>query len=296
MSNLPLTPSIKVQHSAFSNSVSEISIKSSVLQESVEDVSDLITPPFEALKELEKRRKDPALRKKIEEFLGNDIPDYLKDSPALYLARHIVTPNFETLRFIHLISQLGLKIVMSQDSKGLFVTQNLIKRALCKLPICKRLTQKNGKLNEHYQNVTIVDFNNADGKTFSEIQTIWGEDIISFHMRLFSELGVKNIEAPDDAGWIDRHCRGNLLEHYKYLLVLFVTHGIFFENYNMNDEHEVVFVREILRPACLFVEEKFGYKPIITQIFPTEMESYNFWISYPSRVLDIVRKSMHKVV
>ncbi len=255
-------------------------------------VSDLMFTPFEAVQELEKRRKDPTLQKKVEEYLAGDIPEYFKDGPIFYLARHTVTPNFETLRFIHLIRQLGLKTVISQDSKGLFVSQNQIKRALCKLPICRRITQKDGKLNEHYQNVTIVDFNEADGKSFAEIKTLWGEKLIDFHTRLFSELNVQMIETPDDAKWLDRHHRGDLLEHYKKLLALFVVHGIFFENYNVDDEHEVLFVKQILRPACRFIEQRFGYRPIIVQIFPTEPESYHFWMSYPAKVLDIVRESM----
>lgn len=252
--------------------------------------------PLEAVKELEKRQNDPELKRKVEEYLAGDIPEYAKDGPILYLARHIVTPNFETLRFIHLISQLGLRTVISQDSKGLFVSQNQVKRALAKLSISRRITQKNAKLNELYQNVTIVDFNKADGKVFADIKTIWGERLIDFHTRLFSELGVKEIETPDDAKWLDRHYRGDLLEHYKKLLALFVVHGIFFENYNADDEHELLFVKEVLRPACHFIEQRFGYKPIIAQIFPTSFESYRYWISYPGKVLDIVRKSMFNVV
>lgn len=259
------------------------------------DISDLTMPPFEAVQELKRRQKDPILKKKIEEYLSGDIPEYYRDGPILYLARHTVTPNFETLRFIHLISNLGLKTVVTQDSKGLFVTQNQVKRALGKLPVCRRVTQKGGKLNEHYQNVTIVDFNEADGKAFYEIKTLWGENLIDFHTRLFSELNIQVVEAPDDAKWLDRHHRGNLLEHYKQLLALFVAHGIFFENYNADDEHEVHFVEQVLRPACHFIEQRFGYRPIITQVFPTSFESYHFWISYPAKVMDIVRESLRTV-
>ncbi|MDD3531374.1 MAG: hypothetical protein PHV99_02170 [Candidatus Pacebacteria bacterium] len=250
--------------------------------------------PFEAIAELERRQKDPEIKKKVEKYLAGDIPEYFKDGPILCLARHIITPNFETLRFVHLTWQLGMKPVITQDSKGMFVPFNQVKKALCKLPVCRRLSQKKGTLHEHYENVTIVDFNKADGKPFSEIETLWGEKLTDFHMRLFSEFIDKEIDLPDDAAWIDRHHRDNLLEHYKHLLALFVAHGIFFENYDMNDPHEVHFVRHILRPAFRFVEKKFGYRPLIVQVFPTSFESTRFWISYPKRVLDIVRESMHK--
>ena len=255
-------------------------------------MSDLVMSPFEAVEELARREKDLELKKKVEEYLKGDIPEYFKDGPILYLARHIVTPNFETLRFIHLMRQLGLKTVVSHDSKGMFVPYNQIKKALCKLPICRRLSQNGDRLNEHYENVTIVDFNEADGKLFSDIRTLWGETLISFHTRLFDEFVQGEVERPDDAVWIDRHHRESLREHYKHLLALFVVHGIFFENYDIQDPHEVQFVKQVLRPAFRFVERKFGYRPLIVQVFPTTFESGRFWISYPKKVLDIVRESM----
>lgn len=256
------------------------------------EVADLLMDPFEAIEELKRRQNDPALRKKIEEYLSGDIPNYFNDGPILCLSRHIVTPNFETLRFIHLMRQFEMKVVVTQDSKGIFVPMNHIKKALCKLPISQRLTQKGNTLHEHYKNLTIVDFNAADGKPFSYIETIWGEKLIDFHKRLFSELGIETIEIPDDAEWIDRHHRDNLLEHYKHLLSLFVVHGVFFENYDMKDPHERYFVQKILRPAFEFVEKHFGYRPLIVQAFPTTFESNRFWISYPPKVLDVVRKSL----
>lgn len=260
------------------------------------EISDLVMTPFVAVEELQRRRKDPTLQKKVEEYLRGDIPEYFKGGPILYLARHAVTPNFETLRFMYLTRELGMKTIVTQDSRGLFVSQNQVKRALGKLPICRRVTQKGDRLNEQYQNVTIIDFNKADGKPFSDVETLWGEKLIDFHIRLFSELNLRKVEAPDDAGWVDRHHRGDLLEHYKQLLSLFVAHGIFFENYNADDEHEVHFVKHVLRPACRFIEQRFGYRPIITQVFPTSFESYRFWTSYPEKVLDIVQKSMHDMV
>jgi len=258
-------------------------------------VSDLMFTQYEAIEELKKRQKDPVLRKKVEEYLLGDIPEYFNDGPILYLARHIVSPNFETMWFINSMQQLEMKIVVSQDSKGIFVPYNHVKKALCKLPICRRLLRKGTKLNEHYENVTIVDFNAADGKPFSGIQTFWGESLTGFHDRLFSEFVDGRVERPDDAAWIDRHHRENLLEHYKHLLALFMVHGIFFENYDMNDSHERYFVKNILRPACHFVERRFGYRPLLVELFPPSLESNRYWISYPNKVMDIVRESMKRV-
>lgn len=258
------------------------------------DPLDLTLPAVDAIAELRLREQIPGLKKQIEDYFGGDIPTYLNNGPVLYMARHIGTPNFESLRFLSLIKELELPVVISQDSRGLFVTQNHIKKALCKLPICTRVSQKGGKLNEHYHKISVVDCNTENGKPFSEVVTLWGEKLADFHSRLFKELGHEGLEFPDDAEWVDRHGRGNLLAHYKELFMLFVVHGVFFENYNLNDPHEVAFVRDILRPACAYVKEQTGYSPLISPIFPLHHESYDFWISYPSKVRDVIRKSMHK--
>ncbi len=257
------------------------------------DVADLVVTPLEALQELNRRRQDPALKRKVEEYLAGDIPEYLKDGPILYLARHIATPNFETLRFKYLMEPLGMKAVVGQDTKDLFVSGNHAKKALGKLSICRGVSQKNGILNEQFQNVSIVDFNVSDGKRFDVVTTLWGERLVDFHARLFARFMREKVENPDDAAWIDRHHRGNLLEHYKDFLALFVTHGVLFEDYVMEDKHEAHFVKDILRPACRFIEQRFGLRPLIVPLVPKTFESSRFWISYPHEVLDVVHESMH---
>lgn len=258
----------------------------------VGDLSSLMLSPLDAVREIERRQRDPTLRKKVEDYLRGDIPDYFRDGPILYLARHIATPNFETLRFKYLMESLNMKTVVGQDTKDLFVSGNRAKKALCKLSICRGISQKNGTLNERFENISIVDFNVSDGKQFDVITTFWGERLIDFHARLFSRFMREKVENPDDAAWIDRHHRGNLLEHYKHFLALFVTHGVLFEDYVMEDKHEARFVENILRPACCFIEQRFGLRPIIVPLVPKTFESNRFWISYPDEVSDIVQESM----
>ena len=257
--------------------------------------SDLILSPFDAIRELQRRRQDPGLRRKVERYLQRDIPTYFQDGPILYLARHIATPNFETLRFKHVMGSLGLRAVVGQDTKDLFVSGNDAKRALCKLSVCLRVSQREGRINEEYKNISVVDFNTTDGMPFASITTLWGERLVGFHARLFAEFMQGHVDNPDDAVWIDRHHRGNLFEHYKDFLALFVTHGVLFEDYVTEDKQEAYFVKKILRPAYQFIEEYFGVKPIIAPLVPQSKtyESNRFWVSYPRRVLEAVNESMH---
>lgn len=252
-------------------------------------VADILIPPQDALAELGRRQQDKELRARVEEFLGGDLPSYLEEGPALCLAQHLFTPNFETLRFLRLIQHLGLRAVVSYDSKSLFVSQNSTKRALVKLPVCTRVTQKGWARHEHYQDLTIIDFNASDGKDFSRITTTWGEPLIDFHSWLAGELGLSLTCATDDASWIDRHKRGDLATQYVQFLSLFVTHGIMFETYELDNEVEVNFLSSALRPAYELVKEKFGCAPLICELSPTIFESSHFWLSYPAPVLKLVR-------
>jgi len=255
-------------------------------------VDDLLTPFPEVIEELKRRSADKELRRKVEEYLGGDIPPYFTKGPVLYLARHVATPNYETLRFIHLVETCGMKVVIGQDTKDKFVPHNQLKKALGKLPVCLGITNKEGVSQERYQKIRVIDFNSANGRQLGRIQTLWGQSLVDFHAELLAPYTKGVVEVHEDAEWIDRNHRGDLLEHYKKFLALFVVHGVLFEDYQVEDKHEGRFVNEVLRPAYRFVEEAFGYRPLITQLTPTSVEHPEYWISYPKEVLDIVRKKL----
>lgn len=261
---------------------------SEVLQEETGS-GRFLTPYPVALEEIQKRCKDETLRKRVEGYLEGDIPEYMRAAPVLYLARHVATPNFETLRFLHLLEPLELPIVISQDTKDTFTSSNTLKRFLGKMPVCTRITQKGGVAHELYQYKTIVDFAKAQGKPFSDIETLWGEPLTEFHARLFKEVTTVPPLITDDAEWIDRNGRGDLLAHYKRFLALFIAHGVLFEDYLVEDKEEEYFVREILEPAFTFVEETFGVRPLITQLTPSSVESPAYWLSYPRNVLSGIK-------
>lgn len=227
--------------------------------------------------------------RKVERYLGGDIPPHFANGPILYLARHVATPNFETLRFLHLVEPVPLPTVIGQDLEDKFVPKNALKRALGKLPISTDIGMKNGICQESYERVSIVDFNAMSGKRFNEIQTLWGEPLAAFHESLFPVLAHTNVRIIDESAWISRQHRGNLLAHYKKFLALFVVHGILFEDYALEDREEAIFIERVLRPAYRFIEREFGCRPLIAPLTPTSVESAEFWISYPKRVLGIVK-------
>lgn len=255
---------------------------------------EILTPLPDALKELERRRLDSKLTEAVRKYLDDDIPPYCKDEPVLYLARHIATPNFETKRFVHLTAETGLKTVLGQDTKDIFVPQNPLKHALGKMPIHMGTSQKNGKTIERFQNISIIDFNTSNGKPFSDIKTVWGEPLATFHARLCEWYLQKPVPVVDDADWIERNGRGNLLEHYKRFLALFIRDGILFEDYIAEDKDERQFILKVLRPAFSFIEKKFGVRPLIANLATTSTESGTFWYSYPAEIKKMLDSHLTK--
>ncbi|MBU0750107.1 hypothetical protein KKH15_01160 [Patescibacteria group bacterium] len=258
----------------------------------ITEVADLLTPFPEVIEELERRQHDPELRKRVEEYLKNDIPEYFLKEPVLYLARHVATPNFETLRFLHLTDSLNMPIVIGQDTKDIMVAHNPLKKDLGKLPICTGSKMKEGHLNEQYQYCTVIDFNTSVGKSFSDIRTVWGDPLVDFHTELFGHLTKHKVNIVDDWEWIDRNHRGNLLKHYHYFLALFIVHGVLFEDYLVEDVEEGEFIKNVLRPAFEHVESKLGIRPLITYLNSPSIESPIFWQSYPHTALDFIKDKM----
>ncbi|MFA7302213.1 MAG: hypothetical protein WC030_00495 [Candidatus Paceibacterota bacterium] len=250
--------------------------------------SDLLTPISQALAELKRRQADSDLKQRVLDYLDNDIPAYFAQGPILYLARHLATPNLETIRFSSLLRAFSVPVVIGQDPSDKFVSNNPLKRALCRLPVHTAKMNSDGSTAEEYQKVTIVDFNVANGKPFQEIETLWGEKLTRFHAGLCSRLFDSAVRLEDDSPWIDRHHRGDLLAHYREFLALFIVGGVLFEDFLSDDPEELEFMETVFRPAFSHVEKVFGVRPLITQLLPRSAQSELFWMAYPREVLDII--------
>jgi len=240
----------------------------------------------QAIVELERRRQDPELRKRVEEYLDGDIPEHFDDEPILYLARHVATPNQETRAFLEICEHLNFQAVIGQDSQDIFVSNNSLKRSLGKLPVVTGI-DKHG--NEILEYVTVLDFNEAQGRRLHELKTHAGHSLIDFHNDLFDHIHGKRPIIRDEASWIDRQHRGNMLEHYKKYLALFVVHGILFEYFLTFDSNEQKLIAEIIAPAYDHVREKFGVGPLITPPVSPSVDQRN-WESYPRKALDVIKQ------
>lgn len=254
---------------------------------------DLVFPVAEALRALRLRHADASLRLRVETYLNDDIPAYFQGEPVLYLCRHVATPNIQTLRFLHLMREPGMRTVIGQDPRDIFVSHNQLKKALGKLPICTGVSHRDGCTIAQFHKLSIIDFNMANGKPLHAIYTKWGEPLVSFHNRLFGRVTKQPVVLEDDSSWVDRYNRGDLLGEYKKFLALFLVHGIMFEDYPVEDSaQEAWFVTDVLRPAVRHIEAIFGIRPLIAPLVPMGVASTALWEGYTPDVLEIVQGRM----
>ena len=226
------------------------------------------TPLSEALRLLEERRKDPILMAKIDELLKGDIPEILKEKKCGIFARQVATPNFDTQRFIKIAKDNQLEAVLFEYPEDKFTSKNIFKHSLCQIRVNNGINHKGEYMVEK---INIVDLVNNDGKKIKEIKTNWGEPLTDFHRKLFKDYEIKdNITFHDISEWYHRN-GGHASDYYVNFLLLFVCHGILFENFLMK-EVEGDFTKNILLPTIEKIVNLTGVKPLITPFEPIESE------------------------
>lgn len=216
------------------------------------------TPVEQALELLHERRRDRALVERIEAELGGDIPPYLLEQDCFVLPRHIATPNNEALYVLEQAERYGATAIFSQDLSDTYTSVNNLKRRLARPEIC---TVENGQ--RTYRKVDLVDIPKAEGAPLKDVRTRDGRLLAQVHNGLFDSVESQAFRVVDDAGWIDRNCRGQLARHYARYLMLFIAHGIVFEEFdNPSDNH---FKDEILRPIISGMTDRLGFYPLIVR-------------------------------
>ncbi len=242
-----------------------------------------------SIRELEKRKKNEKLKAEVEQYLKHDIPDHFKSGSIFYLARHVPTPNFETLRFADIKTPSYIQKVISIDSHDIFAPKNNLKKSLGKMPVHYEKSKK-GEVTVEYRNYTIIDFNTYAGKRFCDVQTVWKEPLIDFHLSLCDTFLPTTISIYDDSAWINRNSRENILEHYKKFLALFLVHGILAEDF-LRTGSEKDFTENVFIPAFRFIKEKFGFEPLITDLLPHDPDS-EYWSGYPYAIGEVIKSKL----
>ena len=256
----------------------------------IEALNTVYTPLSLIKDELNKRSENIELRNKIKVFFGENLLKIMMDEQRAVLSRSIMSPNAEMLYFFDVVKELGLSpLLLEYNCK--FVSKNSEKYNLCNLPFVNFDSVK-GDLSIVRRKV--VDFNKNDGKTFSEINTLWGVNLVDFHHDMLRICNPSyNNCIYEFSNWFNK-TRGLTEYYYLYYLSLFVCNGVLFDNYMLNDVEERKFFYANILPSFNRVKELFGFKPLICPLLPIKSEKSVLWMSYDSRLLkyldDIIKK------
>ena len=243
--------------------------------------NDFVYTPFsEALTELQKRRSDPQIEKHIIKLLNADIPEPFLKNPRIVLLRYLITPNYEILRFLHIASEVeGLNPLLCEFPRDKFVPSNTSKKLLGKLTFFMGWNH-DGKLNA--ERLKVIDFESSNNKSIADITTTFGQSLPDFHHELFARIypHLKSEDTFDVSAWYASH-GPRAVKFYLPLLLLFVYHGILFENFVLQDKEESPFIKDIFLPAFIEAFKLTGHKPLIVAFEPTDIEGDKYWLCYP---------------
>jgi hypothetical protein len=276
----------------------KIEISKPSLQDITHLVSDrrlfdatLYTPLEEAWEELQRRRQDKALEAKIDSLLGDNIPGPLVDEPKAVLFRHVLTPNYETRRFVSLLDGFGkLEPLFWEYRDDKYTPNNELKRAIGRL-FFYHGTGKRGGLK--IDSLNVLDFNTANGRPISSLETPWGQNFIEFHHEFFSKCFRSMPHSTFDASnWFKQNGQTSG-SYYKSFMTLFIRHGVLFENM-MLDDSEIDFAKNIFLPAFIDVFKETGLKPLVVALEPTHIEGDRFWMCYPGQDKAYVEEKLLK--
>jgi hypothetical protein len=232
----------------------------------------------DAVAEIKRRQADVNLINKIKDDL-RDIPIPLSLGPKInsVLFRQIATPNYETRRFLHISDGGDLNPILWEYLQDKFVSNNEYKRSLGKVKFFLGEGKKGGKIIE---SETIIDFNSSNGKPLNEVMCINQTTLVDFHRKLFFDAypNFSKNQIFDASDWFKDHGK-KADEYYVNFLTLFIVNGILFENFMLNEE-ERCFTENIFYPSYKKVLAKYGLKPIIVALEPTDIEGDEFWMCH----------------
>ena len=250
------------------------------------NIESIYTPLSVAKKEIWKRWNNKELRKKVEDFLGGDVPEFLKDEPRACLGRNIASPNFETKYFIDLANEIDLFPIFIEHTNDKFVAKNPDKYYLVRL----YFHNGNGKnKGDKISALNAIDFNKYQGKEIKKIETLWGEKLVNFHHKILKDIFPNISYDIFDISKILNLKNKKMTKQYDKYLALFLCGGVLFENFLLNKGLEN-FAFEVVMPAVLKLEKKFGIKPLIVPLSPMDEQSNLYWWCYPETIKKYCKK------
>jgi hypothetical protein len=250
----------------------------------METLSEIYTPLAIAREEIRKRWDDPILEEKIGKFLQGDIPEFLRDKPKAYLAKHLISPNFNFFHYLESAKAVDLEPAMPEYQDDKFVSLNDDKYHLGKMFFYNG-KGRNGGLK--ISTKTILDFNLADGRRFCDIKTIWGQALPDFHHQLTESLAPGSSQYIFDiSGWMSRN-GGSADFFYSHFFVLFLRNSILFENFLNKDKYQE-FNKRVVIPSFEKIQNIFGIKPLVVPTVPFEIECDPYLWYYPGEAEKIV--------
>ena len=240
----------------------------------------IYTPLSVAKEEIWRRWNDKELKKKVEDFLGGDVPEVFRKEPRSALFRFIATPNLEYVLASEMAKLMDLELVFMEFLGDKFCTRNQDKLYLGKLAF---FYQKDGRVYLK-QKKKIIDIERCDNKPLREIKTFWGESFIDFHHRIFDEkygktqrFNVSDFKTNGESSY----------EVYLKVFALFICHGILFENYFiMSNKDEKKFTLNVIKPAFDEIHRIFGIKPLVVPLISSVVEETLYWQYYPDYIMD----------
>lgn len=243
------------------------------------EIDAVYTPFEEAKEEIWRRWNDKALKKRVEEFLGGDIPEVFKNSPRAVFSRQLPSPNFETFRFSELVEKVGIQPVLFEYPLDKFTTKNPDKYFLGKVFFYEGVGKNGGRKLSSFK---VFDIDKFDGKPFSNISTFRGQNLVNFYHNLMKNT-FSSLEIFDITPFYKRS-GGVSGKYYMRYLSFFVCFGILFENYPLSGSY-FDFTKKVFLPNFLEASKIFGSKPLIVRLVPKERECDMYWRYCPSEIM-----------
>lgn len=236
--------------------------------------------------EIHKRWQDEDLKERVRVYLGGSIPVPFQQCPRAVLSRNIISPDHELTHFLHMAEQLNIMPIGLEGINDRFVTNNEDKMLLVKPRFLMGYDKNHDVIS---QTKLIVDLDMEKGKKFSEVTTLWGENLVDFHHRILRKYVTKDLELYDDFQWFaENEMKTSIEQYYKKFLALFVAHGVLFENFT-NEGDEERFTAEVFLPALHEIIQTFGKAPLIIPAQPEDEVMDVYWWCYPREVMNDIQ-------